>query len=547
MRSNYPLSLWFFAATVVVIILQIIPLIPVFAVFGLFSFFLMLLGAPFWSVGLVNAGMIGIGIEALTGRVSRRWLLVPLLFYGGYLGLATFEHQTLASLKKSYDAENARVKIPFDPSRQALVFEGGDGEAWLTQNYALPIAFSVNSNSPEGYRSTRMMAQEVCSELRNLPPLEPSGISWSWLDDGDGGRSNKMEQRFCSISMPERPALPQIHIVRKQQTDRKWLLPLRQVTTTVTMPDGQRFELHGGTASPLSWIPMPFIGCFLNSSMAIWDCEWGFWRSDSKPLVSGTTRFDRDSVVLARALGLKPVAIAGRRSTAPGTLLAKIRSAYAEALNRQTMNIDAMIADPLVKDPNYQTDLLASHPEVLASRASAIMTGVERAAAVTGSDQPKARNSGLILVRLLAMLPDDQFTAVGPRILTLYDKADDQHWLWEADPLLRRMGDLGVDALPYLLNPRVFGYRTDDAGIEGVCRVGVAGRVAAQHLLFSMWKSSRDGFDYERRTKLYVAMRRMGITPPPLPEDEHNQFAKLQSDWANITPQSPPSVCDVRA
>jgi hypothetical protein len=537
MRSNFPLSLLFFAATGGVFILQMIPII------GIFMMFLL---APLWSVALVNAGMMGIGVEALAGRVSRQWLLVPLLFYGGYIGFATFDHLTLASLSKSYDSQNARVKIPFEPSRQALVFEGGDGGAWFTQNYALPVAFSVSSSSAEEYRSTRMIAQEVCSGLRDFPVLRSAGVYSSWFHDGDEIRSRKMEKRFCNISLPERPSVPQVRVVRKEQAGRKWLLPLTQVTTIVTMADGQRFELHGGTASPLSWLPMPVIGCALNSSRPSWDCNWGFWRSGFTPIVSGTTRFGRDSVVLARALGLKPVAIADRRGAASENFLAKIRSADAEALNRQTANIDAMIASPLVEDPNWRTDVFAGHPEVLASRAGAIITGVERAAAVTGKDRSRARESGRILAGLLAKLPDERFTAVGPRILALYGKADDPHWLWDVEPLLRRMGDLGVSALPYLLNPRAIGYRVNDAGIEGLCRVGAAGRDAAQPHLLSMWTYSRDRFDHNRRIELYVAMRRMGITPPPLPGDEHNQFAELQSDWVDITPQSPPSVCVVR-
>jgi hypothetical protein len=61
-RSRFPVSLTFFAVTAVVFLLQVIP--------GQRRF-LMFAPAMFWSVILVNVGMIGVEIEAMLGRASR--------------------------------------------------------------------------------------------------------------------------------------------------------------------------------------------------------------------------------------------------------------------------------------------------------------------------------------------------------------------------------------------------------------------------------------------------------------------------------------------
>lgn len=541
MRRLIPFSFFFFVATAAVFILQMIPIV---------GFFLMFMLAMFWSVLLVNAGMIGVAIEAGLGRVSRWWLVLPLVFYGGYWAVAAQDHMTLRKLGAAYDAANSKVKTGFDPTRQALIFEdngnGSGSGAWLTQHYGLPVAWSVNSNFPEGHLSYRMMEKAVCAKVRETPALGQAFVHAFGFHDGDVIGKRKMESRFCALSMPERPELPAVRVSRQETRTVETSLPVVRVTTTITMSDGRRFQLLGGTASPLAWIPMPVMGCGLNSGAASWDCDAGFWRNSFTPIVSGNTRYSRDSMVLAAALGLKRVAIADRRGGDPTLVLAKMAAVEEATLSRQLANIDAMIADPLAK-ADWQVGVIVNRPEALASRADAIMTGIERAEAAGGNDRYKARESGRILAGLLAKLPRERFVDFGPRILALYARAGEGSWLWEAEPLLRRLGDLGVGALPYLVNPRTSTPSVNGAGIEGLCRIGPAGRSVAEPVLLTMWGRT-DRFDRDRRAALYVAMRRIGIAPPPPPaDDKQDQFAKLQTEWADISPDAPQRVCAVRA
>jgi hypothetical protein len=74
-------------------------------------------------------------------------------------------------------------------------------------------------------------------------------------------------------------------------------------------------------------------------------------------------------------------------------------------LARQLARVDAMIADPTAKVTEWQVGVLENHPEKLASRADAFMTGIERAAAITGRLRYAARESGRILAGLVANLP----------------------------------------------------------------------------------------------------------------------------------------------
>ena len=195
MHKYFPISLAGLVATGVVFVLQVIPFTGIFLMFAF---------AMFWSVVLINASMIGVAIEALVGRVSRLWFLLPLVFYGGYWTVATLDHFALREIASRYDVSNARVVTGFDPVGQALVFEkDGDG-AWLTQNFALPVAYSTNPNFPEGYLSNRMIESTVCTKVRESRALQAAFVHGLGFHDGDAIHDRRMETRFCNLSMPRK-------------------------------------------------------------------------------------------------------------------------------------------------------------------------------------------------------------------------------------------------------------------------------------------------------------------------------------------------------
>lgn len=538
MRRALPISLLFFVATGIVFLLQKSPATGIF---------MMLMLAMFWSVILINAGLIGIAIEALTGRVYRAWILLPLIVYVTNFGFAAYDHFTLKTLRAAYDIANAQVHVPFNSNRQALVFDKDGSPEWYTQNYALEAAYLANEKQPEEVRSTRLIDRALCDAVRGNSSLSAARIYTFGFHDGEALGGTGFERRFCTISMPEAPKMPVIRIKVEKSHSKVAFLPIQNATTTIETPDGKRVKLRGGTASPLYWIPMPVMGCALNSGAPSWDCVWVLLRDDFTPIVSGSTRYRRDLFTLARALGLRPVAKSERKAgSPPAVILARMEKIESETLQRQLANLDAMIADPLLDNPDWDVGVLARDSGILSQKSTMIMIGVEKSAAITGTHRGKARESGRILAGLLARLPDEIFRQLKPRILGVYKKADDEHWLWEAETLIRRLGDLGVEAMPFLINPRASGGNVNNAGIEAICRVGVAGRELAMPALLSMWNASRDRFDWDRRQALFVAMQRLNIEPPPLTQVKGNQLSNPRRTSSDISPQSPASVCSTR-
>ena len=83
------------------------------------------------------------------------------------------------------------------------------------------------------------------------------------------------------------------------------LLPYRQFTITIRDSDAQSHTLMAGNANPLSWFPMPVMGCALISSSPKWECIVQFWRTPVG--FGGTGPFGlTSSETIATALGLKP-------------------------------------------------------------------------------------------------------------------------------------------------------------------------------------------------------------------------------------------------
>lgn len=273
----------------------------------------MLVLASFWSVILINAGMIGVFFEALIGRVYRAWMIVPLLFYGAYYSAAAMDDATLSSLRASYDSANAKVRIPFDPQHHSLVFENESLAGYLTQNYAIDVAYENHEPVDGGYLSTRLIAQPSCDAIKKSRSLPPA-INVYWFHDSDEDGSQVFERRFCNLRLPEMPTRPAVTIASQKLESDEQSLPMELRELTITMPDGQDYTLKTGRASPLSWFPLPVMGCGLNSSVPSWDCDAGFMRRKSEPIISGEGRYGRDAEVLARASGLDRVSIEDRKA-----------------------------------------------------------------------------------------------------------------------------------------------------------------------------------------------------------------------------------------
>jgi hypothetical protein len=445
MRRAFPLSLLCFVLPLAVTMLQFIPVLGVI---------LMAIAAVIVSVIAINAAMLGIALEAITGQIRKEWLLVPLLFYGGYYGGVAHDHYTLWALSKRYEAANAQMHVAFDPDRHALVFDEFASPGWLVQDYALPVAFSAYGDSPEEYQSVRMIDESVCASIRDNRPLQSARIFASSVIDDEGSGYQMRVQNLCLLTMPETPDRPQVRVRQVERDISEAMLPVHTIATIIETPNGQRVRTLGGFASPLGWIPMPIFACDLTTGDTEWvtndepgrDCMFGFVRNDFTSIVTDRSGYNGDNQSLARTLGLTRVAASSRLGVKPPeSVMALLDLANAERMRLEIANVEARIADPLTDNTDWDVAVLAADADALAVRADAIMTGVERAAAAGIADQELGAENGRILASLLANLPPGRLKALQPRLSVLYRDASGGHWLWQARDLLERLRAEGMD------------------------------------------------------------------------------------------------------
>ena len=537
MRHTFPRSLGIFLATGVVMLLQMIPMV---------GFFLVLIAAaPLWSVALINAGMVGVAYEALARRVARAWLLMPLAFYGGYYAFVLSDHITLSMLGNEVAVSNAAARMAFDPQKAVVVAKSKSGDVavsswlnWLVRNFNLPVFYTRSTDDPEAGLATRMIDAATCAKVRKSRSLVGAGVRlFGFQDEIAGSSDTRSEKQFCMITQPERPTLPEYIVMRSAESERIGSLRVDFTVITVAAPDGHSVQVRGGRTAPLRWFPMPVMGCFLNSSSPSWECDAGFLRADGRPLNDAGAQGHSEALALADALGLTPVSPENRRGADPAPLLAQAARTEADVLAADIAELERIVADPTVKVDNAPFRVLGNRLDALTPRADAIMLGLERAAKAPS----KAEFNGRHLARLLSLLPRAPFEERGPRILALYAGADTYHWLWKADTLVNRLGDLGPEAIPLLVAPATDRRPERLRSIEAACRLGQAGRPLGP-LLQRRWTLTRDSHRRERE-ELFVAMRRMGIDVPLLSEDKRGQGARIAAEWADIGPNSPTRVC----
>ncbi len=546
---------------------------------------LMVMLAAMWPIALVNASMIGIAAEAALGRVYRFWLIVPVAFYGIYAACMIAERLEFAALVDEIDAHNAGVTIPFDPERHALLHDN-TGSAIGPQNWDVPVVYAKNDVAT---RSTRIIEGKLCDELIDEPELGFAGIKTGTVRDRIG-RNRTEDERYCTLSIPkDAPDKPVFTISRTQTKTTRGTMSLRVAEYLVTSPEGKQWRIKGGTASLLKWVPMPIAGCALNSGGPSWNCFAGFLRTNA-PILSGKDRYGREVKALASAMGIEPLTRASRTASDSKKTRQVVDQILAAEHESQIAALDAMIADPLVRQEiglwsiKWRPDLIAPRADAMVAALESVRrnerrTLIEYNALVERERQeqaqaaqelaeaqetasrnglppaisisparsrlppmPDATGAGQEIASVLENAPASDIRRLGARIVALFDLEQPEDWLWKREYLLRRIGEAGPVASPILLQRVAATTENGGAGIEGWCRMGSKAPQAGQAMLLELWNDKVLAED--RAEDFIVAMLRTETALPGPGSIDPARYESLVSTFDGITPESSSDVCD---
>ncbi|MBI1301936.1 MAG: hypothetical protein GC137_09815 [Alphaproteobacteria bacterium] len=289
-------SLWVFVTTAMLYLLQAYPPHPYFMI-------LMFLNIYMWSVYMINGFFLAIMFDVVVGSLPRWFIIIPVAYISGYWTYTALEYKQYHELREEIFSENEKVKIPFDPNKQVLSTNGID-EAMLLAQHGLDYIVVGNNLVQLGY------AKE-CDKMRKKHQLGiftnyiyvPNEYMYEKRYEGGKLKPQNNVDNVCLIRYPGKSDKPSLSVV--SYSDDKYTqsnsLPVKKEKITITTEDGEEYVLRGGYAAPLTWFPMPIIGCFLNSSPAAWNCFHGFQRDINLPL----NKSPDGRHYLARALGLE--------------------------------------------------------------------------------------------------------------------------------------------------------------------------------------------------------------------------------------------------
>lgn len=535
MPQGWPVSLWFFLITAVVYLLQRFPLTGVF---------LMIVGAAFWSILLINMGMLGLIVEALTGRANPLWLIVPALYFGGYYWAYLADRNALNLVTAEAARFNAGKSLPFDPVRQDLAFgDPKDGmglsPSQFVERYGLERAFGGDG------RVYRVGTDETCALLRKKPVFQSAGIFANYITREGKRPYQRVGTGFCTIQMPGQPDRPIVRITERQQEAKRGRMPyIQRDFSARDESDGATAAVRTYAAQPLKLIPMPVMGCALNSGAASWDCFHGFMR-DRVELPAGRPRYSGGVPLLAAMLGLKQTDDLSAHAIGPERFKPIAERADAELTAKELALLDSILARPetYIKDAWFRH--LGNRPDAVEPYTNRIFDALEK---LQQSDVKYSAN-GRELWKLAAVFREPIIAKQRSRFVEWMKPGALREWTdesWQAFALLD-LGDPVQRNIVLTRLERPGGYTTEL--LPGFCRMGAAAPDDAKERLLRIWKV-RDklgkGLDNRRShedVQLYLTLNRIGLKTEAGKVDQRYMGNTFLGIWETITPGTPVDVC----
>lgn len=446
---RFPMSPLLLLAMLVLYLVQMIPVL---------GFMLLFLGSMFWSIALINAAFLGVLIEVPARKLPLAWLLLPIGYLGSYWVFVFIDDQNLNALQAEVLAHNQPVKVPFDPARQSLVFDGNPVIGVTTHH--VPVVHSRAVIEGETiYNATYLAADPLCDEAR-AGTYRSAGIYPTWFHT----RSDKIAggtfvKGYCRIGIPVPPPPAQVVITSATRKYEIEGMPVEETVTTITPDIGRARQLRTGKAKPLPLLPAPMLFCVdFKLDGAKGACAAMLWRSDAN-LIDGKWRFGRSGDVLASALGIR------QRDNSYDLPVpkARIRAVMEQASDRiraqELTNLDRAIADPMVEIGSVPFNSLRNRGDLITPRLDGIVRAIEFGVANQGNSHGNAQQ----MFRLLDYVSHDALRPYEPRLMALKQ----QHYWYDWKPLAQREPPPEPEIPPIIVeapSPHSPGAREADAG-----------------------------------------------------------------------------------
>ena len=535
--DGWPWSIWFFVITLAVYLLQRFPLTGVF---------LMIVGGAFWSIILVNLGMGGIIVEAVTGKVSPLWLALPALYFGGYYLAYASDQRSFARLAAQTAKFNAGKGLEFHPERQDLVVDQrGDGLGFqardMVDQYGLARAFGSDG------RAWVIGTADTCKLINSDRAFMSAGIQGHMITRMGPRRYQTVSTGFCMVMMPGTPDRPVMRITQQQQNGKTGLLDY--ITTAITARDessGRSTTVRHVRAAPLRRFPMPVMGCALNSGAPAWQCFHGFMRHEQTPVNSGLSRYSSGAPIIAEALGLKRDNDYAPRAIGPERFQPIADRIDAEKTAKELALLERMLANPTEHVRDGWFHHLPNRPTVVEPYAERIFAALETLQRSDAKDSENGRN----LWRLVAVMSDDALAPYRAQITDWLRPGNARPWTVREDNIYERLDASHPVDREIMLN-RLETERGDlKTGLLGqFCAMGSRAPDEVKKRLLALWNArgiARPGYPEGRGREdvmLYFTLARMGLKAAAGKVEQRYYGPTYLRIWEEVGPDTHADLC----
>lgn len=222
---------------------------------------------------------------------ARGWLILPLLWFGGYWIAAGLSHWQATQFVSSIEHANRGKQVAWDPRSNALVIDttgGFDSEINpddLINRYGMPSVFTKSVSRNDIYETVYSLVVMRCPQMEVQSDAFGSKTLYQRVSEPNSNKTGWSDRtlwadNLCLSRTSGRPDRPAVVVDRKNSVSSNiWLLSTTLQSIRVSVPGGAATTVVSGSAEPLSWLPQPILGCGLNSGAPSWDCFVGFGRS----------------------------------------------------------------------------------------------------------------------------------------------------------------------------------------------------------------------------------------------------------------------------
>ncbi len=547
MRKTPILSLMIFALTGLIYVAQIFPITGVW---------LMMVGGPYWSVVTINVAFILMAVESLFGACPKKYVIFPLIYFGGYFATAGASHYQYQSLQSKVVEHNASVKIPFDPKVHDLVIAPGMSVAPFLTIYGLEEVYTLDPNDKSGKSSVAFIGgRKVC----HMPvDFGLEGASVTSIRERKDAENNSLIERLgtvvkdiCLIKMPKNPD-GEVFTVKVRETDAgSLLLPMKKRDVEITSPEGKTYLIKGGSAAPFNELPAPYMGCATNLESGSWECFHGFLREGFQSLNKSGYGSLGDFAAIAKALGLRYVPI--DKKYKPADADAVVEKIVEERLEAQKIDaykrFDELIADPVKYKGDMDFSVIMTEQEFFIKNSVSMieaLTKVEAHFIETGASDSLVIKKREFLTDALSMLPLEVLKWHTPLLIELYSPATEKMWTWNGTRSLAiRTGDLGEGFYPLYkeILEQDSPYFPRNV-VFAVCRAGPPVRSFVGKALVDKLKELKETPEKDAQKRaVYIALARIGLKGEAEKIIPFMKLLYIRDGDEKISYKSPPSVC----